>query len=84
MRVAGMTLAGNQLAARREPAAAQNFWFINYYQQNLDKRTPDENVYGVKCANAEALADRRGTNRAKESTTRVRWDMGLAYKTRPG
>ena len=45
---------------------------MNYHQQNLDKRTPDENVYGVKCANAEA---RRGTDRAKESTTRVRWDI---------
>jgi len=35
----------------------------------------DENVYGVKCANAEALTSRRGTDRAKESTTRVRWDI---------
>jgi len=49
--------------------AAPKVRFINYYQQNIDKRTPDENVYEVKCAK------RRGTDRAKESTTRVRWDI---------
>jgi len=46
--------------------------FINYYQQNLDKRTPDENVYVVNVQmlkRVEVLTVRKSQRLALDGTS---------------